>query len=42
MRSSYWLGIIKQLKWDININEKLLKESGDLVALFTTISKNLK
>lgn len=38
----YWLEIIKQLKWERNLNEKLLKESGELVALFTTITKNLK
>jgi len=39
--TQYWLEIIKELKWDHNLNEELLKESNELVALFTSISKKL-
>lgn len=39
--TQYWLEIIKELKWNISFNNKLLKESGELVAMFTSISRKL-
>ena len=39
----YWLEIIDDLEWiESSKTEKLIKESGELLAIFTSISKSLK
>ena len=37
----FWLEIIKELKWSKNI-DLIMKESNELVAIFTSISSKLK
>jgi len=39
----YWLEIINELKWiEINESESALIEANELLAIFTSIGKNLK
>ena len=41
--SAYWLEIIRETNWIDNINtEELLSEVNELLAIFTSISTNLK
>lgn len=39
----YWLEIIEELSWvDLNVLGEILKEANELLAIFTSIGKNLK
>ncbi len=38
----FWLEIIKEFEWiDLNVLEKVLKESNELTAIFVTILKKM-
>jgi four helix bundle protein len=41
--TAYWLEIIQEMNWDEETKlQELLKEANELLAIFTSISKNLK